>query len=169
MIRTNGRRGGFTLVELLVVVSMIAILMGALTTSVTAAQNRARIQRATNDVKVITQAILGYENYSRSGSGYSLPTMERADADSGSIGFLIGRGSSSAAGGDLPVLLMASLQGGGKMLDPWGQPYKITIRDGGGSMNVVKPKDIKAIYSLPNYYRLGADERDLVGGKGAAK
>ena len=53
---------GFTLVELLVVIGMIAILIAALTTSMAAAQERARIQKATSDVKVISQAILAYEN-----------------------------------------------------------------------------------------------------------
>ena len=59
MIRTNGKNG-FTLVELLVVVGMLALLLAAMTTSVTAARHRARVQKATSDVKVISQTILAY-------------------------------------------------------------------------------------------------------------
>ena len=47
---------GFTLVELLVVIAMIAMLIAAMTTSLSAAQQRARIQKATSDVKVISLA-----------------------------------------------------------------------------------------------------------------
>ncbi len=156
-------RKGFTLIELLVVVGMIAVILGALTTSVSKAQERARIQKATSDVKVISQAILAYENYNRSGDNYKLPTLEKQDADSSSLGFLLGNGGSAESGGEIPVLLMASLHGQGKILDPWGHPYKVTIREGGGSSMGGKAKfsSTQINYSLPNFYRLGKGERNL--------
>lgn len=152
---------GFTLVELLVVVAMIAVLMGALSTSVSGAQNRARIQKATSDVKVITQAILAYENFG-SGGNYELPTMKDADADQGALGFLLGQGGTSKAGDTIPTLLMASLQGGGKMLDPWGTPYTISITKGSGTVKIqTATGNMQSGYFLPNVYRLRQDERDL--------
>lgn len=160
MIRTNGKRNGFTLIELLVVVAMIAVLMGAMTTSVAAAQNRARIQKATSEVKVVTQAILGYENYAQGGE-YELPTMTRRDADAGSLGFLLGNGASADSGGQIPVLLMATLRGGQKMLDPWGTPYKVTIREGKGTIKANSLSGLQTGFYLPNAYRLGKDEREL--------
>lgn len=166
MIQMNGKHKGFTLVELMVVVGMIALLMGAMVTAATASSKRARIQRATNDVKVITQAILGYENFARGGN-YKLPAMERQDADSSSIGFLLGHGESTDTGGQIPALLVAALQGGGKMLDPWGTPYKVTIREGGTSVKIsTAAGNMSTSYCLPNFYRLGDGERELIGGGG---
>ena len=154
---TNKR--AFTLIELLVVVSMIAVLLGALTTSVTSARKRARIQKATADVKVITQAILGYENWSQGGE-YKLPTYESpVDADASTLKFLLGKEAAESSG-QIPVLLMAQLQAGGKMLDPWGHPYKVTIRQGNSTVSW-SPGNIKTGYQMPNYYRLGEDERYL--------
>ena len=108
-MREEGRgKRGFTLIELLVVIAMIAVIMGAMTTSVASARERARIQKATSDVKVVSQAILSYENYVRSGK-YELPTMENADAGADSLGFLVGKGGSAESGGEIPVLLQAAL------------------------------------------------------------
>lgn len=146
-------RQGFTLIELLVVVSMIAIILGAMTVSVSSARERACIQRATSEVKVISQAILAYENWSRSGE---LETMNRRDADKGSLGFLLGT-EQAQTGGKIPVLLMAQLRNGGKMLDPWGIPYKVTIKE--GSVSAAQQIQLRTGYHLPNFHRLGPGER----------
>lgn len=155
---TSTNRRGFTLVELLVVIAMIAVILGAFTTSVSAAMQRARVQRATSDVKIITQAILAYENYSRGGK-FELPTMNRRDASSDSLGFLIG-GGGSADSGRIPVLLMAQLQAGGDMRDPWGTPYKVTIRQAAASVRIESGTgSLQTGFVLPNLYRLGPEER----------
>lgn len=159
MIRANGRRRGFTLVELLVVVGMIAVLMGAMTTSVRAARHRARVQKATSDVKVISQAILAYENYGNSGA-HELPTLTRAEAGKDTLGFLLGDGSGPQSGGQMPVLLQAALASGGKILDPWGHPYLVTIKSKGVSLKVKTATGaLNTGYYLPNFYRLSEDER----------
>ena len=148
-------RKAFTLVELLVVVAMIAVIMGAMTTSVTASQERARIQKATSEVKVISQAILAYENYAQD---YELPTLNDVDADAGSVGFLLGRGETSAlTGNQVPAVLMASLSSGGKMLDPWGTPYRIRIQP--GPLPSIGSQKYKTGYFYPNMYRLSEEER----------
>lgn len=150
-------RRGFTLIELLVVVAMIAIILGAITTSITSAQQRARIEKARSEVKAVSQAILAYENYAK---GHELQPMENRDADSSSLGFLLGSGGTSETGGDIPVLLMASLAAGGAMRDPWGTPYKVTIRQ--GTVHVVIGAANGAMYTgchLPNLYRLSEEER----------
>ena len=148
----------FTLVELLVVVGMIMVLMGAMTGAVSGAMERARVQRATAEVKVITQAILAYENESKNGADHELPVLSKADCDASTLGFLLGRETSQS--GKIPVLLMAALSSGGKMLDPWGHPYKVTIKK-----NAFRPRyrtmtgAMQTGFFLPNFYRLREDER----------
>ena len=68
---------GFTLIELLVVVAMIAVVMGAISTSFSAARTRAKIEKATSEVKVISQAILAYETW----NGGELKEMNDTVAD----------------------------------------------------------------------------------------
>ncbi len=151
---------GFTLVELLVVVGMIAVIMGALSTSVTAANERARVQKALSEVKVISQAILAYENYDQGGGRHELPTRTKQDVDKSSIGFLLGDGGQAESGGQIPVLLMAALRDGTKMYDPWGTPYKVTIKQKSFS---IKPGaatgSLRTGFYLPNWYRLTEGER----------
>ena len=163
---------GFTLIELLVVVGMIAVILGALTVSVNAAQTRARVQRATSDVKAITQAILSYEVW----NGGQLETKGSrgsagggVDANMSSLGFLLGKGSAKgveggkgASGGSegLPVLLMAQLKSGGAMVDPWGMPYKVTIAEKNSAIKLkTVTGQLKTGYWLPNFYRIGEGER----------
>ena len=159
---SNNRRA-FTLVELLVVVGMIAVLMGAMTAAVQQARERARVQKATNDVKVISQAILAYEIW----NGDELPTMgsrggaaNGVEATSSSLGFLLGKGTAqgvaggSGINGQLPVLLMGQLQGNGVLRDPWGTPYRVAITE---SSAVIKLETLRssmtAGFFLPNFYR----------------
>lgn len=150
----NSNKKGFTLVELLVVVGMLAVLMGSMTFSVNSARDKARVQKATTEVKIITQAILAYENYARA-DGDDLPTLSDVEANSSSLGFLLGDGT-TATGEKIPVLLQASLRNGTTMLDPWGTPYRVKIsatalpRPGSG--------DLQTGFFLPNLYRLSEDE-----------
>jgi len=150
------------MVELLVVVGMIAVLTGVMTSAVQGARERARVQKATSDVKVISQAILAYEIW----NGDELPTMgsrgkaaSGAVANEGSLGFLIGKGSArgvdgGSGSGELPVLLMAQLRSGGDIVDPWGTPYRVTIAE---SKSSIRTKTVTGAletgYWLPNFYR----------------
>ena len=150
---------GFTLVELMVVLGMIGMIMAALTSSVMGAQKRAQIAKAESEVKVITQAILAAENWSKGGE-FKLPTYQSpVDADASTLQFLLGK-ESADSGGQIPVMLMAQLQSGGKLLDPWGHPYKLTIREGNAAVSW-SSGDIQTGYQMPNYYRLGAGERHV--------
>ena len=151
---TKARRG-FTLIELLVVVAMIAMVAGAVGSGFSAAQERARVQKATTEVKAISQAIMAYENYG------VLKDINDEIADQSSIGFLLGNGETYGdAGEKVPALLMASLSSGGAMMDPWGAPYIVKIKSGSRD---VKLKDIsstlKTGYFFPNLYRLSKEER----------
>ena len=149
-------KSAFTLVELLVVLGIVAMIMAAFTSSMASAQQRAKISRATSEVKLISQAILSYENYNQDNE---LPSMSNQDADQGSIGLLIGNGGSSKSG-KIPALLMAQLSSGGKMLDPWGTPYKISIKPGNANVKLTSASGtMQTGYYLPNFFRLSAEER----------
>lgn len=142
----------FTLIELLVVVAMIAVILGALSHSFSSARARARIQKATSEVKVISQAILAYENWS---AGNKLETMADADADAGNLKFLLGKEASQTSG-QIPVMLMAQLKSG-KIVDPWGTTYKVTIKRSG--IGAAQTVSLWTGFFLPNYFRLGVGER----------
>jgi len=152
----TSNKKGFTLIELLVVVGMIGVIMGAMTTSVNASQQRARIQKATSEVKIVSQAILSFENFARGGS-YRLEPMTDRDADASSLGFLLGQ-ESGDSGDKIPATLMASLSAGGVMRDPWGTPYKVTIKEGAIS-GLNSMSSLTTGYYLPNFNRLSAEER----------
>ena len=117
---------GFTLVELLVVIAMLMVLMGSVSSSIYAARRRAKISAATVACQEMTNAILAYENYGRN---YSLDShlLNAAEATESRLGFILGKESRQDGGqGNIPVLYNASVRGG-KILDPWGMSYRVTI------------------------------------------
>ncbi|MBQ4385280.1 MAG: type II secretion system protein [Kiritimatiellae bacterium] len=149
----------FTLVELLVVIGMIALLTGAIGTSVSSARARARIVKATAEVKEMTNAILAYENYARGGE-YGLEAMENREATIDSVGFIMGRGETGDTG-KIPVLYNGSASADGSLRDPWGNPYRVTIREGQvPSVSSTAASNMQTGYYLPNFYRLSIEERN---------
>jgi prepilin-type N-terminal cleavage/methylation domain-containing protein len=149
----------FTLVELLVVIGMIALLTGAIGSSVSSARARARIVKATAEVKEMTNAILAYENYARSGE-YGLDTMESRDATIDSVGFILGRGEAGDTG-KIPVLYNGSVSPDGSLRDPWGHPYKVTIREGRvPSVSSRAASNMQTGFYMPNSTRLSVEERN---------
>ena len=145
------------MIELLVVIGMIALIVGAMSTAVLSAHERARFQKATSDVKVISQAILSYLDFSPNAK---LEELDDAEADSKSLKFLMGDGE-TRSNQELPTLLMASLRGQGKILDPWGHPYRVSIKKGTGNVKLTGT-DRKAGVYLPNFNRLSEVEREVI-------
>ena len=144
----------FTLVELLVVVGMIALLTGAVGNSVNDARKRARVAKAQAEVKEMTNAILASENYVSLGDH----VMDE-DASETKLAFILGKDKGDN-GEDIPVLFNANVSGG-KILDPWGRPYIVTIREGEASANfATASQNIRSGYFLPNFYRLSVEERN---------
>ncbi len=150
---------GFTLVELLVVIGMLMLLAGAVTTSVTGAQRRAKIQQATVEAQEMTKAILAFENY---GKNYSLDkyVMEDAEATEQSLGFILGKENMQGQGqsGKVPVLFNAAVTGSGKILDPWGNPYRVTIKKDNVDQENKDSLRFNSYVVFPNYNRRPADE-----------
>ena len=55
---------------------------------------------------------------------------------------------------------MASLAAGGKMIDPWGTPYKVTIKDKSPRLRPGSASgSLQTGFFLPNWYRVGEGER----------
>lgn len=147
---------GFTLVELMVVVGMIAILMGAMTVSTSRAQQRGRIAKATQETKEITNAILAYEQYA---DGHSLAKEAKgswAKCTEANMAMILG-GKTGANGEEIPVLFNANVTGG-HLLDPWGRPYEYMIQRFEQGPQPNQPQFYRGV-ALPNYFRLTDKER----------
>ena len=149
----------FTLIELMVVIAMLAILMGAASVSVSSAREKARVMKATAEVKEMTNAILAYENYARGGK-FELDTMD-GEANVGSVGFILGKGSGSDFDDKIPVLYNGTVGSDGVLRDPWGTPYKVKIVEGTvPSVAATAASSMATGYMRPNFYMLSMGERN---------
>lgn len=147
----------FTLLELLVVIAMIAILIGAVGSGMNQARRRAKIAKATQDAKEITNAVLGFRNYAKDRSLVNYDTGGWKETTEGNLSLILG-GVKSESGADVPVLYNAQLRGG-KVVDPWGRAYRYRIQKlTGESDDSGKPTFVRAP-NLPNFYRLTDEER----------
>ena len=142
----------FTLVELLVVVGMIAVLMGAVGSGMAKARTRAMIAKATQETREMTNAILAYENYAPKRSLESVANGGWAAASEGALGMIFGN-AETESGGQLPVLY------NGSTVDPWGRSYEFIIKKAGNIASKSADGFITAP-SLPNFYRLSDEERE---------
>ena len=149
---------GFTLVELLVVIAMLLLLMGSVTTAVTSAQRRAKVVQATAEAQEMTNAILAYENF---GKNYSLENhkMEAQEATEGNMAFILGQeNSQEGESGKIPVLFNASIRNGA-IRDPWGRPYLVTIRPTEKFKNESDSTDnLRSYVAFPNFNRRPVDK-----------
>ena len=141
---------GFTLVELLVVIAMLMLLAGAVTSSVASAQRRAKIAKATSEAQEMTNAILAYEH-----AGGSMQPLNKVPATEANLAFLLGEGK--ADGQSLGVLFNASIKNG-SFLDPWGHPYYVTVKVG----RAIRPEtdssdNLESYVAFPNFNRRPAD------------
>ena len=146
---------GFTLIELLVVVAMIMLLAGALTSAIAGAAKRAKIQACITEAQNMTNAILAYENYTKN---HEIKEIHDQMATKSSLPFIVGDGKNELNGEQLPVLYNGKIDPQGRMLDPWGRPFYVTIRKGS-----VKPKEngqntVASYVFFPNYNRRPASE-----------
>ena len=154
---------GFTLVELLVVIAMLMLLMGSVTSALMSARRRAKIAKATATCQEMTNAILAYENYARD---YSLESKATGDswkeATKNDLAFILGEESlqQGQGSGKIPVLYNAEIKGS-VILDPWGHPYYYRIKKGGGGqIESDTASTINTCVMFPNYNRRLAGEVD---------
>lgn len=161
-MRTKGRKG-FTIIELITVIAMILLLMGAITSSVTGARRRAKIQQAITEAQQLTDAILAYENFSR--PGRASPLEDKATGESwkeaveGEMGFVLGQEKMpNGQEGNVPVLFNGAVTGG-SIRDPWGHAYRYKIMS--SAINTDDDHDGdqgEAAFAIPNINRIPVDE-----------
>ena len=151
-------RRAFTLVELLVVIAMIAVLTAAAGAAVNSARKRAKIGRARTEAQEITNAILSYANYTEDGTlGEIASGLNNVPASLTTLKFLVGQGPKQR-GSDVPILYAAgAAKGNGAFVDPWGHPYRVTVKKG----KKVSPPSVPTMnirLFFPNWHRLGGGE-----------
>ena len=155
------KRRAFTLIELLVVLAMIMIIVGAMTTSVNSARRYAKVSKAQQEMKELTNAILAFEQYAKGRTLDNHETGGWKTCDEKSLALVLG-GLTGESGEKVPVLYAAALTDG-KMLDPWGKPYEFiiektgTLESGGGTAGA--GTSYKTAAQLPNFFRLRPSER----------
>jgi type II secretory pathway pseudopilin PulG len=149
---------GFTLVELLVVIAMLMLLAGAVTSSVSKAQQRAKIAQATAEAQEMTNAIRAFEHFwGEKDLESKMQTMENEEANETNLKFILGD-ENGPNGEKLPVLYNASIKNG-KILDPWGNPYRVTIQKGESFKQTAQTSsgNLISYVAFPNFNRRGAD------------
>ena len=157
------KRRAFTLIELLVVLAMIMILVGAMTASVNAARRRAKIAKAMQEMKELTNAILAAEQYAKGRTLDVYVTGGWKVCDETSLLSVLNT-TAGESGERSPVLYSASLVNG-QMLDPWGKPYEFiiektaTLNSGDGTTGA--DANFKTAPQLPNFFRLQPGERAI--------
>ena len=102
------KTSGFTLVELLVVIAMLMLLAGAITSSISSAQKRAKIAQATAEAQEMTNAILAYQHF---GDNYKLPVYDNQPATEANLSFILG-GETGPNGAYVPDVAIRYEKGG---------------------------------------------------------
>lgn len=147
---------GFTLVELLVVIGMLAVLIGAIGSSVGQARKRAMISKATQDVKEITNALVALANYTDSRTLMEYAGSSWEFTTESSLSMILG---GTVNGRQIPVLYNAQARSNGDIVDPWGRRYQFTIRKSNTINSSSGGDTYMTAASLPNFYRLTDKER----------
>jgi len=154
---------GFTLVELITVIAMLLLLMGAVTSSVSGARRRAKTQQAISEAQELTNAILAYENFSR--PGQVSPLEDKAtgeswkEASEGEMKFVLGNEKMpNGQDGNVPVLFNGAVRGG-FLRDPWGKPYRFRILSASVNQDDDHTGSVgESAFAIPNINRIPADE-----------
>ena len=74
--KLNKRRGGFTLVEIMIVVAIIALLAAIAVPGFLRARKRSQASRIINDLRLIDSAVDQYAIENNKSSGFSVPVSE---------------------------------------------------------------------------------------------
>ncbi len=125
-VRDKLMNKGFTLIEMLIVVSVISIMMAALAISVSGARERARVVKAEVELREIVNAIRTYEEAHYEDANplpFSTEDADSLEVSLANMGALLDPKNNSEG----VVYLNARLNANDQFLDPWGRPYRVRI------------------------------------------
>lgn len=147
-MKMSSQKSGFTLVEMLIVLGMLAILMASSFSGLTAARRQAKITKANTEVRQLISAWLAYDAVYNDWPSTPPGGGSIIEATEDNLRELLGKGSSST------VFLNAPMTGSpAAFRDPWGKPYQFRIKeatDTSGKGNI----PFTAVITFPNRNRL---------------
>jgi prepilin-type N-terminal cleavage/methylation domain-containing protein len=135
---TRSRQTGFTLVELLVVISIVGLLAGLMTVAVPRAMESGKKAKAKGELTAIVAAVKAYkQEYGRwPGSVTATSDATFEDADSKSLLSALGGTSNALVENPKSVRFLEGAGTDGTMQDPWGMQYFVILdADDSNSMN----------------------------------
>lgn len=148
---TSPRTSGFTLVELLTVIAIIAVLMGLLFPTIGAVKESARKAQAKNDVTQLATAVRAYYTeygrYPTDGTSDTeidmttlIPILQGTETTDPKLNpreivFFEGKQDTSESGGRYGI------QEDGDFLDPWSSTYKLEV-DGDYDNQISNPTSV---------------------------
>ena len=154
---------GFTLMELITVIGMLLVMIGAIASAVSGARKLAKKQQAMAEAQEMTNAILAYEGFGEVGK--ESPLAEKAtgegwkEATESDLAFILGKEAMpNGQDGDVPVLFNAAIVDG-KILDPWGRPYLYRIMQGNvNAEDNAQGGSSTTALAIPNINRMAPSE-----------
>jgi prepilin-type N-terminal cleavage/methylation domain-containing protein len=126
---TRSRQTGFTLVELLVVISIVGLLAGLMTVAVPRAMEGGKKAKAKGELTAIVAAVKAYkQEYGRwPGSATATSDTTFEDTDSKSLLSALGGTSNALVENPKSVRFLEGAGTDGTMQDPWGTQYLVVV------------------------------------------
>jgi len=122
------KRGGFTLVELLVVVTIIGLLVGLISVAVPKAIESGMKAKAKGELTAIVAAVKAYkQEYGRWPGTNSTSDISFENANSKSLLSALGGTNTTLVANPKSVRLLEGASTDGMMLDPWGTQYFVIL------------------------------------------
>jgi len=126
---TRSRQTGFTLVELLVVISIVGLLAGVMTVAIPKAMESGKKAKAKGELNAIVAAVKAYkQEYGRwPGSATATGDTSFQGANSKSLLSALGGTNTTLVANPKSVRLLEGASTDGMMLDPWGTQYFVIL------------------------------------------
>jgi len=147
---TSGRRGGFTLMEMMIVITIAAILLGLLAGGYTQALNTAKRARAETQLRELVKAwneyYIAYPK-KQDGTGGWPPSLDgQTDVlmTYDKLKYLFADNNDKGI-----TFLSINIPAAGTYCDPWGNPYKITFKTQTSQQDIA----LRIAVSFPNRNR----------------
>jgi len=126
---TRSSQTGFTLVELLVVISIVGLLAGLMSVAIPKAMEGGKKAKAKGELNAIVAAVKAYkQEYGRwPGSATATSDTTFQDADSKSLLSALSGTSNTSVENPKSVRFLEGASTDGTMKDPWGEQYFVIL------------------------------------------